>query len=386
MHRHKIFYTHFLLPLGILAATIIGAGFFSLPYFFSSIGIGLGFLLLALAGLAYTIFYFLYADIVVRTKGEHRFIGYARMYLGQNASYIAVATSILGMVFSLTIYLVLSVSFIDLIFPAGPPLAKAMIFWAIGSMAVFFRVKSIALSEFLVMVAIAAIILFLGAIGLPELSVDKLTLSHPLSVGILVPLGAILFSLSGRAAIPEILGYFKALKQGNGRVWMKKILAYGVIVPITLYSIFILAIIALSGTVAEDAVSSLVGSVHPAVLIALGILGLLSIWSSYITVGIDIISSLHYDLHIRREGRFLLVILAPLLFYLFGLTSFVRLVAVSGGIFLSIEGLLVILMWKRANAVLGNEPIFAKHISNLAIGFAAFIFSAALVGQLIQFL
>src|SRR3990170_1628515 len=100
----------FLLPFGLLAGTIIGAGVFSLPYLFKFSGFALGFFYLALASFAYVVLYRMYADIIRETPGDHRFVGFARIYLGRYASWLAFLIAVVEGVLVLTIYLILSQS------------------------------------------------------------------------------------------------------------------------------------------------------------------------------------------------------------------------------------------------------------------------------------
>ena len=109
------FYRDFLLPTGLLAGTIIGAGVFALPYTFKTAGLSVGFFYLALAAAMYCLIHLFYADMIVRTPGEHRFVGYAKIYLGRPAFWQAIAMSVLEMVLVMTIYLLLSVSFLNLL-------------------------------------------------------------------------------------------------------------------------------------------------------------------------------------------------------------------------------------------------------------------------------
>ena len=68
-------YKNFILPAGLLAETIIGAGMFALPYVFQKSGIGLGLFYLFFFGLVSILIHLMYADIILRTSENHRFAG-----------------------------------------------------------------------------------------------------------------------------------------------------------------------------------------------------------------------------------------------------------------------------------------------------------------------
>ena len=97
----------FLLPTGLLAGTIIGAGIFALPYVFAKAGLVAGFFYLALGGIAYTVVHLMYADVIMRTRSAHRFPGYAGLYLGRFGFILAVLIGVLEMILVMTIYLIL---------------------------------------------------------------------------------------------------------------------------------------------------------------------------------------------------------------------------------------------------------------------------------------
>ncbi len=104
-----------ILPTGLLAATIIGAGIFALPYTFEKAGIITGLFYLVIFAGVFTLIHLMYADVIIKTEGFHRFVGYAEIYLGNIGKWLTVSVTVIGMIFVLVIYLILSISFINLI-------------------------------------------------------------------------------------------------------------------------------------------------------------------------------------------------------------------------------------------------------------------------------
>lgn len=351
-----LIYKNIILPASILAGTIIGAGVFSLPFVFSQAGWALGAGLLFLATLIVYFIYLLYADIIVRTPGDHRFIGYARTYLGENSFWLTVLMAVVEMIFALTIYIILGISFFQL-FSEISSQGALLIFWAIGSFFIFLNIRRMAIAEFLINVGIISIIAGIFFFGFPELNLadyERFDFSK-----LLIPFGPILFALAGRPAIEEMHPYFK--EEVVPLSFMKPAILWGTLVPAVVYFAFILGIFGLSsGIVAENAVSGLVGRISYQFLAGIGILGLLSLWSSYILIGLNVKEILFLDLGINRKISGLLVVGLPLALYLTGFTGFVMLVSFVGGLFLSLEGILIILMWMRMNKVSAAPPVFVK--------------------------
>ncbi len=340
------------MAVSLLSGGIIGAGVFSLPYAFATAGLAVGFFYLVIAAVVYTFIHLMYADVVVKTEGKHRFVGYARRYLGKTAGLMAVLMGVVEMVFVLTIYLILSKSFLHLITPFGNTEQKILIFWILGSLAIFLNLRRIALSELLITISMVAIIALMFVLGIGHL--DRLmtvpVLGDPQHW--LLPLPAILFALSGRVVIPAVIDFLRGRNRGkDNRAQIRKVIIWATLLPAVVYGLFVLATIELSGAVSEDAVSGLLGQLSPFFLALIGVLGFLSLWSSYILVGLDVHETLRLDLKMGRLWRLALVVAAPLFLYIVGFTSFLTLVSFVGGIFLSFEGFFVILMYLKAHQV-----------------------------------
>ncbi len=344
-------YKNIILPASLLAGTIIGAGIFALPFIFEKAGILTGLFYLIIFGGVLTLIHLMYADVILKTEGGqnlHRFSGYAKIYLGNWGFWLSILMTIIGMLFVLTVYLILSVSFVNLIKPIGldvPDVSKLLIFWLFGSAAIFLGIRRIAFSEFLITGGIIVIILIILGYGLGRLdriiSVPAFNLQN-----ILLPYGAILFALSGRVAIPVVVSYFQKIRRPLAEI--KKPIILGTLVPALVYLLFVFGIWGLSEVVSEDAISGLVGQIPNEVLVLIGVFGLISLWSSYIVIGLDIKNSLKFDLRFPKILASLTVVILPPLFYFWGFKSFLALVSIVGGVFIALEGIFIVLMWRQA--------------------------------------
>lgn len=328
--------------IGLLAGTIIGAGVFALPFIFYSVGIWLGMAYLGGVALIYVITYWLYADIILRTGGEHRFVGYAKIYLGDFGSWLANFIAVFGSLLSMTVYLILAPSFAKLLGNFGG-FEAVLIFWLLGTLTIFASLRRFALVELLItlgMLAIIVLIFGLGAGGVSQLEFSKML---DWGRGFL-PLGPVLFSLSGLVAIAPLIKLI-----GRQNVLSIKISIFvGILLPAILYGLFALGVIALSGMPSQDSISGLIGNVPEWVLAGMGILGILALWSSYIAVGLNLRDIFHLDFSWHRLTGAVMVAGAPLAFYFAGLTDFIALISFIGGVFLALEGFFIILMWQVA--------------------------------------
>lgn len=375
-------YKNIILPASLLASTIVGAGMFALPYAFAKAGILSGLFYLLFFSLVVILIHLMYADIIVRTSENHRFLGYAKIYFGRVGFWLAFLISVIGAIFALTIYLILSVSFVNLIgggIAAWSDIYKVFGFWALGSIVIFININKLTISEFLILVLTTLIILaifFYGGINFEQiLAMPLMNLNNFFS-----PYGAALFALSGGVVIPTVLGYFR--NNGKSLKKAKLPIVLGSLAPVVIYFLFIVGVWKLSKEVSKDAVSGLINYLPFLFLIALGVLGAISLWSTYIVIGRNIKKSFEHDLNFPHFYAGLITVFSPLLLYFFGFKNFLELVTFVGGLFISIEGILIILMWRKASKI-SNENQFFQKINPLIIYGLLLVFSGGIIYTLL---
>ncbi len=380
-------YKNFFLPVGLLTGAIIGAGIFSLPYTFKISGLPLGFFYLSLAAIAYSLVHLFYADVIIRTPERHRFVGYVRQYLGEGAGVLAAFLGIVEMLFVLTIYLILSVSFTNLVF-GGDLILKIIIFWVLGSLGIFMNLRRLALIESAITVGMVGIVAGIFIISLSKIAPGLLSGAPKDFLSSLAPLPPILFALSGRVAISILVDYFRDQGALTGRgvdvSALRRVIVGATTLSAVVYGLFVIGIVSISPVVTEDAVTGLTTSVAPLILFFIGILGMLSLFSSYIVIGADVKNILQDDARFPVWAAVTAVISAPVFLYFVGFKEFLPLVGFVGGILLSLEGIILTLMWGKANSTIAEpSQIFsggARRISAFTIA----VFSIALIYEIIK--
>lgn len=373
-------YKNLILPASLLSGTIVGAGMFALPFIFNKAGLGLGFFYLFIFGIISMLIHLMYADVILRTQENHRFAGYAKIYFGEWGFLAGFLMTVIGAIFSLLIYLILSVSFINLIAPIFPDNYEVFIFWLFGSITFFLNINKITYFEFLTDIGIWLIVLAIIIYGFADFK-----LSGPLLMNqnyFFLPYGAILFSLAGRVAIPSVLGYFR--NNNKPMALAKRSIILGSLTPIIVYAVFILGVLGLSSGrgPSENSISGLAGKLPLEILYILIIFGAISLWSTYIVIGRDVKKSLEHDLNISSLFSSLAVSVFPLLFYFAGFDNFIELIGFVGSIFIGLEAIFIVLMWKKASKISANEMIFKK-INPLIIYSLIFVFIGGIIYTLI---
>lgn len=336
------FWNKIILPISLLSGTIIGAGVFSLPYVFKTTGLGISIVYAFLfCGVAMSIF-FMYADLLRRHPGV-RYSGLLRAYFGSSGRYASFALDIVQLFFALSIYVILSESFLKLIISGYDGVFYTVFFWFLGSLFLFIKRKKEALFEFIALVGIVAVVLVLAGLGLEHIPRIQSIAQSFSYAHIFLPFGALLFAFNGRSVIPDVI----LLARDDARSIHRSIF-WGLCISLFVYILFVLGVFGLSLVVSQDAVSGLVGAVHPFVLIGVGILGVLTLLSSYVGIGENVRRTLAGDLNISSVISGLMVVALPILFYLSGLRNFITLVLFVGGLLTATEWMCTAYMWRTS--------------------------------------
>ncbi|MBI4085714.1 MAG: hypothetical protein HY433_00495 [Candidatus Liptonbacteria bacterium] len=351
----------FLGATGILVATTIGAGMFSLPYLFGKSGWLAGiFYLLALGGMV-TFAHYLYWLALERVNEKQRLLGLVKAHLGALAFYPAILSILGGLTLVLVIYLILAGQFLKPILSAAGA-SGIFGFWALASLPLFLRIRRFAIAESLGAILMAGIV-FLVFFTSDLRRVSGLATVH--LENLFLPFGAILFSLTGWTAIEPMFEL-----RNKGGLWKPfSALALGTFISAFAYILFILGIFGSTNAMAPDTISGL-GDWPAWKLQLLGWLGLFAIWTSYVPIARELKNSLESDLRVPASWSFGVVLFLPLILVFSGFFSFLGAIGLAGGIFLALQYVFIALVSKK---ILGPSPV-KKFLLNILV--AVFLLAA----------
>ncbi len=335
----------FILTVSILAGTIIGVGFFSLPQVTNMVGWGIiiGYFII-LGGLTLLI-HLLFGEVALATPDFLRLPGYAKVHLGEKGKKVALATMILGTYGSLLAYLIIGGKFIaglNLPLINNNEFLATLLYFALGTVLIYFGINPIAKIDFwslILMILVFVIILISGA---PSFKIENLSLTANFSK-IFLPYGPILFSLWGVSMIPEIEEML-----GKNKKALKKVIIASLLFTAVIYLVFMLLVVGISGSqTSEDAISGLKGFISDKIL-SLGLfLGIVTTFTSFIALGLTIKKVFAYDFKIKPFMAFILSVSIPLILFLLGFQDFLKTISLVGGVMLGVEGTLILLMYKK---------------------------------------
>jgi len=340
-------FKNYIYPIAVFSGGMIGVGFLSLPYIAAQTGIWimLGyFLVLTFLVVAINL---IFCEISLKTPDFKRFPGFVGHYLGKWPQAFTMVTVVLGTFGVLLAYLLVGGQFLQSIFQPmfhGSDFASVFIFFLIVSLIIYFDIKIISKIEFWVVVSLFASILFVFAENFSHIKLSNIFASSPNELrNIFLPYGPLLFALWGIGLIPEI----EEMIIGNKKN-LKKIITISTIVISVFYLFFILLILGITGKMTDQtALTGLKNFIGDEMVLLSLFIGALVTIIAFVAQGVVFKKTLMFDLKIKHWQAFVITCCVPLILFLLGLKSFIPLLSFVGGILLGIDGILILLMYKK---------------------------------------
>ena len=371
----------FWLALAVLIGTIVGAGIFAIPYAISKSGIGPGLFYFLILGLVVTLLHLFFGEIVLRTKGKNRLIGYAQKYLGKWGKISISISTLLGITGVLLAYIILGGEFLKIIFSpffSLSPFWFSLIFWFPLIYFVFRGIKTIAPVEVFTNLFFFIMIFLIFFLLLPKINLENfhlINLNH-----LFLPYGVIMFSLMGFTAIPEMAD---VLIEPKERKDLKKIIIFASIITIILYLFFSLSIIGVSGeNTSPDALSGLFQFLGKKIVILGALIGVITLADSFLIICLYFRNVLIFDYKFSKIWAFLLSISLPLFLFLIGFREFISVISFIGTILAMIEGIVILLIFSKVKKLGDREPEYSLKVPQFLLYILGAIFILGAISQI----
>jgi len=349
--------------IATLSGTIIGAGLFALPYITLKLGfwVILGYFLV-LGGFIILMHLF-FGELALKTPDFKRLPGFAKIYLGRRGQVIAYISTILSIFGALLAYLILGGEFLaELLRPVfgGGDLLYTVFYFIIAAAVIFHGIKAVAKVEFWGFILFFVILFAIFFRGEPFITTGNLFNAPDWSL-LFLPYGVILFSLWGATLIPEIEEML-----GEKKKAISKVIPVAILIPALIYLFFIYLILGITGPqTTESALVGLRDVLGDGIVSLALIFGLLTTFTSFITLGLTLKKVFWYDLKLKRILSWAITCFLPLFLYLVGVKSFIAVIGVVGGIMLAVDGILILLMYKKLRP---ERKIFVYPLILLLLG------------------
>ncbi|MBU4142351.1 amino acid permease [Patescibacteria group bacterium] len=342
-----MFDNRFINAISMLVGAIIGAGIFGLPYVAAQSGLALTLIFLVVLSAITVLMHLLYGEVVLRTNGQHRMVGYAGIYLGIWGKRISSVSTIIGTYAASLAYLILGGIFLFTLFGdvfGGDVFWYSTILFVASFIFIAKGLKIVSwIESFLTFFLIFAIFIFLTK-GSFYIDVENFSLATNWAHSFL-PYGVILFALSGSSIIPDVASVL-----GDDRTKLKKAIIWGTLIPAVIYFLFIIIIFGVSGAeTSENAVSGLAKYYGNGFITLGALVGFLAVFTSLLAYGTNLKKTFQYDYGLSRAQGLILALLIPFLVLMSGANDFIRIMGFSGALMGGVDGVLLILMYRKAD-------------------------------------
>jgi tyrosine-specific transport protein len=354
MKKYLFFEHEFARAAAILAGAIIGAGIFSVPFVFASSGILVASAVFAVVACIVLLLHLMFTEVVERTEGTYRLVGYASHYFGTPGKIVISISAVLGTLGALVAYLLVGSSFLSfLLAPFGVSATGALVgFWFVMALGIVLGMKSVARLDAILVGALVVLLSVLILWGAPLVEPSNLSVAHWDKV--LVPFGVALFALIGFPVIPSI----RDVVGTHGPRW-KKAIFVGTLVPIALTYLFGVVVAGVAGeATSPEAIAGLVPFMGRGVLDVGAAVGLLAIVTSFFAFGTYLRDTLRVDWNIPALVANAITAGVPLALILAGATSIVDVLTFVGAVFGAVDGTMVVLLFARAKERGTRRPYF----------------------------
>jgi amino acid permease len=325
----------------MITGMTIGAGILGLPYAVAQVGVKIGVLYIIILGIVMLFLNLMIGEIAARTKEPLQLPGLAGKYVGGWAKHVLSATIVLSAFGALLAYIIGEGESLATMF-GGSSFTWSICFWFIASFVVWNGLESARITQKILSILVIGIIVGLSfylALHIASSNVAYVNFGR-----IFFPYGVVLFALHGSPAIVEA----HALLPGRPDQF-RRALVIGTIIPIIIYILFVVAVVGASGLQTTQIATVGLGNIFGRGVLFFGnLFAVLAMGTSFVGLGIALKETLVWDSGIKNNWANFLVLFLPILFFIFGLRSFISILNIVGGIFIGIESLLMVLMYWRA--------------------------------------
>jgi len=343
----KDFFKKYIYPVAVISGSIIGVGFFSLPYIAMKVGVWPMLAYFLILSIIVVIIHLIFAKISLKTPDFKRFPGFVGYYLGKKWGFFSLFSTIIASYGVLLVYLIVGSEFLKNIlqpYLGGGDFLYALVYFIFISLIIWLGIKAVSKIEFWVLCLLFLSIIFLFIKGFGQINFSNFLISEPLSFSnLFLPYGPILFSLWGVSLIPEAEEMIKGNKKS-----INKIIIISTLIPVIFYLFFTFLILSITGAqTTESAFVGVKNFLGNGTAIVVFLAGLFTTITACIAQGLTLKKVFVYDLKIKNWHAFVITCSVPLILFLLGLKSFVGIISFIGGVLLGVDGILIMLMYKK---------------------------------------
>ncbi len=362
----------------MITGMTIGAGVLGIPYVVSRVGLVVGLGYIAILGAVVLLLNLMIGEIVVRTKESFQLPGLAGKYIGPWAKVLMSVMVVFGGLGALLAYMIGEGEALSNLF-GGAPEVWAVIFWTIASFSVWRGLQTVKVLEKALGIIVISIIIGLSFGIFPQINLQNFHYYNPSNL--FLPIGVILFALQASPAIAEA----HALLPGDPAKF-KKALIIGTLVPVLIYMLFAIATVGVLGLSTTPLVSTALGDRYGLwVKFLINTFAIFAMGTGFLGLGLAMKQTLTWDWKLSPFLAVILVIVAPLTFYMMGWHDFLQVIGLTGGVLSGLDAMLLVFIYLRAQHY-GDIPAakYGLRHSNWVAVTNFLVFTTVLIASIIS--
>jgi amino acid permease len=350
--------------IALIVGANIGAGILGVPFAVAKVGIWVGVFYIVSIGLLTAGINLMIGEVSTRTTDNLQVVGLTKKYLGKYPGLFMSGLFYSQLFAIITIYVIAEGHILASLLP-GSAFVWSLCFWAVGSLVVYFGLGAIKNAEVVLTSFIVLSITVIVLLGFPHLNTDFYKISD-MSLFFL-PYGVILFAFSGIGTVPAAYRFL----QGDNVVF-KKAITISSLITIAVYILFTFTVIGVTGAATtEIATIGLGQAINKTIFYFANLFAFLAMCTSFLMLSMELRDSLNWDFRFSYRVGTAIALGVPLILFILGLRQFILAMDLVGGIFVSLEMFLIILVYWKAKSMGDVEPADYKlHHAFLVAGLA----------------
>lgn len=364
--------------VALIVSGTIGAGILGLPYAIAKVGVLLGVLYIVAIGLLMMGLNLLLGKIASSNQGQMQIVGMAQKYLGVYGKWLMTGLLYFLLWGVLVVYIIGEGEVLSAIF-GGSAFFWSVFFLAFATILIYIGIQTIKVVELFLSLGVLGVVLIL--VYSSAFHIQSINLTEINFMNLLLPYGILLFAFHGTTSVPEAYSILVNREQ----TFKKAIIIAGAI-SIIVYSLFAAVIVGVTGLeTSEIATIALGEKLGPKIFLLGNLFAVLAMGTSCLMAGLALRDSMKWDFRLSRGVSTFLVCGIPFLIFIFGLRGFIEAIDIVGGVFMSTEMLLILLIYWKAKQK-GDLKVgkYKLHHASLLLGLLLLALSFGAVYSVIK--
>jgi tyrosine-specific transport protein len=332
----------------------IGAGILSLPFAVAQVGLPIGIPYIFLTGLLMMGTNLLIGEIIIRTGKPMQLAGLAKKYLGNFGEGVMVLLTYALLFCALLIYIIGEGETLSALF-GGSSTNWSILFFCIAS---FFVLVGMNLVKKIDTILFFLVIVVLGVIiGNGFFHVDPVSTHFTVWKNIFLPYGVLLFAFHSATAVPEAYEVV-----GQDKKLLRKTIVISSLFNILMYALFAIATVGvMGGSTTAIATIGLGEKIGRHILIFGNLFAVFAMGMSFLNLASSVRDSLKWDFGFPNLVGGVVACILPFMLFSAGFREFITLIDVVGGVIISTELLMILLIYWKMKHQTRPRPDYMVH-------------------------